>query len=104
MPVLVPADGSQPRRIEGLNADEKVIAWARDGKSLFVVETRSATMVRVVLFELASRTRKLWRELTLNDPTGAAIIGQPVIAQDGDVYFYSVNRTLNNLYLVEGLR
>jgi serine/threonine protein kinase len=104
VPVLVPTDGGEPRRIEGLNAGEAVIAWTRDGRSLFVVETRSATAVRVVLFELASRTRKLWRELTLNDPTGAMIIGQPKIAQDGDVYFYSVNRTLNNLYLVDGLR
>lgn len=103
-PALVPVAGGEPRRIEGLIPGDTPIAWTRDGSALFVVESRSDTMVRIILFDVASRERRLWRELRLNDPAGAQFIYQPVIARDGDVYFYSLNRLLNNLFLVEGLR
>jgi hypothetical protein len=80
------------------------VAWTRDGGSLFVVEGRGATFVRVVRFVLATRERTLWKEIRLRDPAGGTITYQPLIARDGEVYFYTAARVLNDLFLVEGLR
>ena len=60
--------------------------------------------MRVDLFDIETRTRMPWREFQAFDPSGASIIYQPVIARDGEVYFYSLIRRLENLFLVEGLR
>jgi hypothetical protein len=38
------------------------------------------------------------------DRAGACVPYLAVIAQDGDVYFYTVFRSLTNLFLVEGLK
>jgi serine/threonine protein kinase/Tol biopolymer transport system component len=105
-PVLVSVSGGELRPIEGLLPGEQPIAWTRDGKSLFVAEYAPGVKIglRIVRFDLASRKRALWKELRPADPAGARIAYMPVIAQDGDVYFYTVLRGLNNLYLVEGLR
>lgn len=103
-PVLISATGGDPQLIEGLFAGEEPVAWSRDGKALFVVESRRGPALRVVRFELASRKRILWRELRLRDPAGAYITYQPAIARDGAVYFYTAYRSLSNLFLVEGLK
>ena len=59
--------------------------------------------MRVERFELDSGRSVLWKVLRLPDRTGAAMTYQPLIARDGEVYFYSAARTLGNLYLMEGL-
>ncbi len=61
-------------------------------------------MRRVVRFEVGTRIRTPWKELRPAEDAGAAIVYQPVISTDGEVWFYTVIRHLNNLYLVEGLR
>jgi hypothetical protein len=103
-PVLVPVIGGEPQRIEGLRPGDEPVAWTQDGRSLFVVTSREGGAVRVVRFELASGRSVLWKELRLQDPAGATMTYQPLIARDGEVYFYSAARTLGNLFLVEGLR
>jgi hypothetical protein len=102
-PVIVPADGGEPRFIEGLQPGQVPVAWTQDGKSLFVVVSSSGG-VHVVRFELATGRSVPWKVLRPQDPAGARVTYQPLIERDGEVYFYSVYRGLNNLFLVEGLR
>lgn len=104
-PVLVFVSDGKLRPIEGLLPGEQPIAWTQDGKSLFVAEYAPGPVgLRIIRFDLASRKRAFWKELKPADPAGARIPYMPVIARDGDVYFYTVLRALNNLYLVDGLR
>jgi Tol biopolymer transport system component len=102
-PVIVPADGGEPQPIDGLLPGQVPVAWTQDGKSLFVVTSRSGG-VHVVRFELATGRSVPWKVLRPRDLSGAAVTYQPLIERDGEVYFYSVYRGLNNLFLVEGLR
>jgi hypothetical protein len=69
-----------------------------------VTEPSSGGAWRVVRFDLATRERTLWRELRPADPPGVEVVYGPVIARDGEVYFYTVFRRRSNLFLVEGLR
>jgi len=57
-----------------------------------------------VRFDLASRSRIPWKVLRPPDRAGAFVPYLAVIAQDGEVYFYTVFRSLTNLFLVEGLK
>lgn len=56
---------------------------------------------RICRVDLAMGKRTV---LQVQDPTGARITYQPVLAQDGEVYFYMVIRRLSNLFVVEGLK
>jgi Tol biopolymer transport system component len=103
-PVLLPVDGGEPRPVEGLGATDIPIAFSQDGRSLFVRESAPIRLARVVRFDLGTRTRTLWKELRPRDPSGAWFVYQPVLARDGEVYFYTLIRELDNLYLVDGLR
>jgi len=103
-PVIIPVAGGEPQPIHGLLPGQMPVAWTRDGKSLFVVVSRVGSVMRVMRFELATGKSVLWKEIRLSDPTGAHFTYGPLIVRDGEVYFYSVYRGLNNLFLVEGLR
>ncbi len=103
-PVFVSVEDGTARTIEGLGPGDVPLSWTRDGKSLFVREPSSSRSARVVRFDLATRKKTLWKELRPADPTGASLVYQPVIARDGEIYFYTVTRALSNLFLVEGLR
>ena len=103
-PVFVPVDGGDPSPIEGLAPGDLPFAWTRDGKSLFVAEVLRQGGQPVVRFDLASRSRIPWKVLRPPDRAGAFVPYLAVIAQDGEVYFYTVFRSLTNLFLVEGLK
>jgi dipeptidyl aminopeptidase/acylaminoacyl peptidase len=102
-PALIPAIGGRAQPIDGLMSHEQPIAWSQDGKSLFVVESRGRAM-RVIRFDMESHNRTLWKELRPRDPAGALVLYNFPIAKDGEVYFYTVARTLQELVLAEGLR
>jgi Tol biopolymer transport system component len=103
-PLLVPVEGGEPRRIEGLGPGDIPLAWTRDGQSLFVRESGGHMLRRIVLFNLRTRSRNLWKELRPSEPSGARLVYEPVIARDGEVYFYTVYRGLANLVVADGLK
>jgi len=105
-PVLVSVEDGKARPIEGLGPGETPLAWTRDGRTLFVGESpvSGASQRTFFRFTLATRTRTPWKSIEMAEPAGARLVYFPVIAMDGDVYFYTVIRALTNLYSVEGLR
>jgi hypothetical protein len=103
-PVFVSVEDGTVRSIDGLGPGDVPLAWTMDGKSLFVREPSTGGAWRVVRFSIETRKRMLWKELRPVEPSGARVVYNPVIARDGEVYFYTVYRNLSNLYVVEGLR
>lgn len=103
-PVLVSVEDGTVRSIDGLGPGDMPLAWTMDGRSLFVREPSADNAWRVVRFNVETRKRTLWKELRPVEPSGARVVYNPVIARNGEVYFYTVFRNLSNLYVVEGLR
>lgn len=103
-PVFVSVEDGTVRPIDGLGPGDVPLAWTSDGKSLFVREPSAGSAWRVVRFNLETRRRTPWKELRPVEPSGARVVYDPVIARDGEVFFYTVARALSNLYVVEGLR
>jgi len=60
--------------------------------------------VRIDRFDLKTGKRAFFREITPADPTGVGSISSVQLTPDGRSYCYSFMRSLERLYLVEGLR
>jgi eukaryotic-like serine/threonine-protein kinase len=101
--LVYPVDGGEPQLIPNSNGQEAVVGWGRDGKSLFVLESRAlpASVLRV---DLETGRRQLWKTITPAEPSGADYIFPLQIGMDEKSYVYGLNRRLTNLYVVEGLK
>jgi eukaryotic-like serine/threonine-protein kinase len=101
--LLYPLDGSAPRRIPGLEADEVPCGWDAAGRVLYVYRPGELP-ARISRLDVETGMRQPWTELMPGDPTGITFIRAPHFARDGASYAYSYSRLLSELYLVKGLQ
>jgi Tol biopolymer transport system component len=98
---LYPLDGSAPQPAGALAADERVIRWAPDGRSLFVFRANRVP-TRVERVDLASGRRELFKVLAPVDPAGVLAVQSVTLSSDGAAYAYQYRRELTTLFVVEG--
>ena len=98
---LYPLDGGEPRDLEEVPASASVIRFTPDGRFLFFAEDgeRSINIYRV---ELTTGHRELWKTLEA-DPVGFDDVYAIQVADDGESYYYTFQRRLSDLFLVQGL-
>jgi hypothetical protein len=101
---LYPVAGGEPRPIPGLAPQETPLRWSADGRSLFVRAAGPPLPVRVVRLGLETGAREPWLSVAPPDPSGVSQVPFVDLSSDGRGYVYSFSRTLNDLYVVEGLR
>jgi serine/threonine protein kinase/WD40 repeat protein len=100
---VYPVGGGEPQIVPNSNGQEWVVGWGRDGKSLFVLESR-ALPASVLRLDLETGKRQLWKTITPAETSGADYILPLLITTDEKSYVYGLNRRLTNLYVVEGLK
>jgi predicted Ser/Thr protein kinase len=100
-PYLYPIEGGEPA---ALPVDPKwlPIGWSDDGRSLFVRQ-RGIVPAPVNRLDLKSGSLSPWRSLMPGDSAGVTAIGSTRVTPDGKSYAYSYQRSLADLYVVEGL-
>jgi len=101
--LLYPIEPAEPQAIPGIAPDEQPIRWTPDGRSLYVWRQEDLP-AKISIVDVSSGRRTLWKELTPPDPAGVLMIGPILITPDGKSYVYSYRRTLEDLYLAEGLK
>ena len=99
---LYPIAGGEPATIAGLDRDEGVVQKGVDDRFLYV-RRRGEVPAKVYRLDLATGQKQLWRTLIPADAAGVSGIS-PGPTPSGDSYVYSYNRTLSDLYLIEGVR
>jgi eukaryotic-like serine/threonine-protein kinase len=99
---LYPSEPGEPRPLSGLQAGELPIRWTADGRAMWVF--RNEVPAKVYRLDVTTGERTLWKELTPPDPAGILLIGPILMTPDGKSYVYSYRRTLDELFLVEGLK
>ncbi len=99
---LLPVAGGQPRPLPGATPDESVWAWTADSRSVYI--GRVAMPARVEICDVLTGARRLWKEIVPPDPAGVLAVGPILITPDGKSYVYSYRRTLDDLFLVTGLK
>ncbi len=100
---LYPIAGGLPRPMPGAEAADVPIQWGDGGRSLYVFRPAELA-AQVFHLDLASGSRKLWKQFAPADPAGVVSIGPIHLTTDGKAYVYSYFRILSDLYLVRGLR
>ena len=100
---LYPLSGGEPTPVTGMEQDETVGGWAADGKALFVYRRRDIPG-KLYRLDLATGKRAVAREVMPADGAGVVDIAPIFETPDGDSYVYGFQRTLSDLYLVDGLK
>jgi DNA-binding winged helix-turn-helix (wHTH) protein/Tol biopolymer transport system component len=98
--VILPVEGGEPKPIP-LGFYGAPLRWSSEGTSLLV---QKGGMVPADVFRVDIRTGKyeLWKEIAPPDLVGVMVISPAVISRDGKSYAYSFNRTLSELFAVDG--
>jgi hypothetical protein len=89
--------------VPGLSADDRIIGWSLDGRSVFVFGSASLPF-RFELLDLASGRRELIREVAPADRTGVLYSGGASLTDDAKSYAYCTSRMTSRLFVVEGAR
>ncbi len=95
--------GGEPKLLPGQQPGERVTGWSADGHSIFLME-RGQIPAEVIRMDLATGKRTLWKTMEPADAAGIDTIGRVLVSADGKSYVYGYNRTLSDLYLVQGLK
>jgi Tol biopolymer transport system component len=100
---LYPVSGGDPKPINGFHNGERAITFGSDGNSLYVYHPGELP-ARVFRIDLKTGQRTLWKELLPSDPAGVETIGPILMTPDAKTCIYGYQRTLSDLYLVDGLK
>jgi Tol biopolymer transport system component len=99
--VLCPLQGGEPKPVAKLAPQEGVCQWSTDGKTLFI--SRTGVHLDVLSLDVQTGARRLWKTFELPDPAGA-LMRYCRVTPDGRSYAYGYTRSLDELYVVEGLK
>ena len=100
---LYPVAGGEPKLLPGQQPGEVVNSWSNDERSVFLL-ARGQIPALVYRMDVATGQRTLWKSVEPADAAGIDTIGRVLISADGKAYVYGYNRTLSDLYLVQGLK
>jgi hypothetical protein len=105
-PVLLPLDGGEPRYLRTLTAGDRPLNWSADGKAIFVEREvpDKRWVTSIVRFDLVTSQITPVRQIEPSDVAGISNRPWCLITPDGRSIVYVINRHLNDLYVVEGLK
>jgi len=98
---LYPLSGGEPTPLPGSLPGDIPDRWTADGRAVFV-HRRDQMPARVVLLDIATGRKELWKELIPADSAGVAQVATVVPTSDSRSYVYSYIRQLSDLYVLEG--
>ena len=103
--VLFPLDKppSQGTVVPGITGVLNVLRWTPDGCCVYVRGT-PILPVTVRKIDVSRRSDTVWRRLDNIDPIGLGSVYSIQIADDGRAYYYTFQRSLSDLFLVDGVR
>ncbi|WP_291270581.1 serine/threonine-protein kinase [Geothrix sp.] len=101
---ILPVDGGKPVPIRGVQAEERLISWAADGRSLFVRPELSLLPVTVHRLDPVTGKRVEVHRFMPPDAAGYLQTRTAYATPDGKAFAFTYDRKLSALYLVEGLR
>jgi outer membrane protein assembly factor BamB len=101
--MVYPSEPGEPQPAPGVHVDELPVRWTGDGRAIWVARPNEVPM-KVYRVDMTTGERSLWKELVPPDPAGVLTMGPILMTPDGKSYVYSYRRTLDELFLLEGLR
>lgn len=100
---LYPTSGGEPRILPALARGDVPSRWSGDGRFLYVYR-HGPIPAPVYRLDLSTGKKELWKEVGPSDSAGVTAIAHFQVTPDGRAYVYNYERTLSDLYLVEGVK
>jgi Tol biopolymer transport system component len=100
---LYPLAGAQPQPVLGLTPEDIWVNWSSDRRSAYLYQDEKI-QAQLFRIDLSTGKRQLVTTLGPGDPAGLTGILPVRITPDGKSYAYSYNRSLSDLFLVEGVK
>jgi Tol biopolymer transport system component len=101
--LLCSLNGADAKPIPGLARTENPRQWTEDGKFLYVGGVNDLPL-HLYKLEVATGRRQLWKEIAPADMAGVSNHIYPKITPDGQTVVYALQRTLSDLFVVEGVK
>jgi hypothetical protein len=101
---LVPVAGGPSRPARDLPDDDNPLAWARDGRSVFVRVVREEILARIDRVDVTSGARLFVREIAPPDRAGLVRVGKVSLIEDAVGYAYGYGKRTSTLFVVRGAR
>jgi Tol biopolymer transport system component len=98
---FLPLDGGAAKAGPTLQADELLVEYASDGKTIFVAQ--HGIPLAVTKLNLESGAREPFLALAPADSGGVTRVFHVCLALDGEAYAYGYSRVLSDLYIGDGL-
>jgi Tol biopolymer transport system component len=95
--------GSEPQVIKGLLRVDKWIGWTSNSQSAFVFQNQK-TEAPIFQLDPVSGRRKLVGKAVPQDPSGVTSVDPVRITPDGKAYAFTYNRSLSDLFVLQGVR
>jgi hypothetical protein len=96
-------DGGEPRAVDGLTPHDRPVAWAADGKSLYITTHHNQNRtIPVSMLDLESGKRTPWKEIVPTIPVDD--VGGLRITPDGRAYAYNFTYLHSDLYVGDGIK
>lgn len=102
---LWPLGGGDPVAVAGVQADESLVQWP-DARELYVCNY-NVLPAQVIRIDVTTGRRTVWKSIAPADRLGVTALAPNrlfIPRAVPDAYFYSYLRTLNELYVVSGVR
>lgn len=96
-------EGKAPINVSGLAPDDIWANWSADGRSGYVYQDER-THAEIFRLNLTKGKREIVATLAPKDTVGLVGIEPVRITPDGKNYAYSYNRSLSDLFLVDGVK
>ena len=96
-------DGKPPQSVPGLQPEDIWVNWSKDRRAAYIYQNEQ-TRARIFRLDLETGRRQLVATLAPRDTIGLVGIVPVKITPDGKAYAYSYNRSLSDLYLVDGVK
>jgi hypothetical protein len=100
--MIYDVDSGTVRAAPGGTDPGRLLRWSNDDEFVFVLDTDVAGG-RLSRRSLVTGERIYMYDLRMPDPAGVTRF-EPWVSRDGQVHAYGLDRILNNLFVVEGLR
>jgi hypothetical protein len=101
---ILPLDGGKPAPVQGVQAEERLISWAADGRSLYVRPELSILPLTLHRLDPVTGRRVEIHRFMPPDVAGYLQTRAAYVTPDGKAFAFTYDRKLSALYLVKGLR
>ncbi len=102
---LYAVDGHEaPRDVPGLGLEEGIGAFSADGRYAYIAASPTHVVLDLIRLDLVTGKRSLVKTIAPADTSGVFMYSSIFITPDLRYYVYSYNRSLSELYTVDGLR